>query len=195
MTTTAPHNKIDRTEFAAKAAEGLTPEQLAQHFGTRLDTVSRIRSELGMLTRRRKVNVDRQELLRLHEQGKTTSEIAAHFGANVDSISRIKGQLGITISHTLTPERLAKVQQMIEDGWSFGEVHRTEGISLDSLRKYFPGQSWTQEQTSEFLKLMRMENPLHFNRRPKTYNPAKYATQARQSPANTHAPLRAHRTH
>lgn len=163
--TTSPHNKIDREEFAAKAAEGLTPVQLAQHFGTRLDTVSRIRSELGMGTRRRKAPVDRQELLRLHHQGKTTTEIAAHFGANVDSISRIKGQLGISIRNEMTPERLSRVAQMVEDGWSYAEINRTEGMSFESLRRYFPGKSWTQEQTTEYLQLRRQETGRHFNER------------------------------
>lgn len=167
--TTIPHNKIDRAEFAAKAAEGLTPAQLAAHFGTRLDTVSRIRNELGMTTRRRKAPVDRQELLRLHEQGKTTTQIAQHFGANVDSISRIKGQLGISARHDMTEERLARVAQMVEDGWSYAEIHRTEGISYDSLRRYFPGKSWTQEQTTEYLQLRRLETGRHFNERNNRY--------------------------
>lgn len=169
MTTKAPHNKIDRAEFAAKAAEGLTAAQLAEHFRTRLDTVSKIRNELGMATRRRKAPVDRDELIRLHHQGRTTTEIAKHFGANVDSISRIKGQLGISVRIDVTPERLARVTQMIEDGWSYAEIHRTEGMSYDSLRRYFPGKSWTPEQAAEYLRLRRQETGRHFNERNNRY--------------------------
>ena len=166
---TTPHNKIDRTEFARMAAEGLTPAELAEHFRTRLDTVSRIRNELGMSTRRPKATIDRDELLRLHEQGYTTNELAAHFGCNPDSVSRVKKTLGISINHVLTPERLALAAQRIEDGWSFEEIHRTEGISRDSLQKYFPGKSWTPEQAAEYRALRRQETGRHFNQRPNTY--------------------------
>ena len=61
-------NKIDRTEFAAKAAEGLTPAQLATHFGISDYTVWKIRNELGMPVRKRRAKIDRDELLRLLTQ-------------------------------------------------------------------------------------------------------------------------------
>lgn len=166
--------KIDRTEFARLAAEGLTPEQLAAHFGTRRDTAYRIRRQLGMTTRKKSARINRDELLHLHEQGKTTTEIAEHFGCNVDSISRVKAQLGIQQIHDATPERLARITQMIEDGWSFAEIARTEGMCRDSLRRHFPGQGWTQEQITEYLRLRRQETGRHFNERPKHYDQAKY---------------------
>lgn len=190
--TSHPRNKIDRTEFAAKAAEGLTPAQLAEHFHAHPDTIWSIRRELGMSTRRKQAKINRQELLQLHEAGWTTNQLANHFGANVDSISRIKGQLGISTRHDITPERLTHVTQMIEDGWSYAEIHRTEGISYDSLRRYFPGRSWTQEQTTEYLRLRRQETRHHFNQHPGTYDPTKYQTQTHPVGATKHGQTRTH---
>lgn len=191
MTTRTPHNKIDRTEFANKAAEGLTPAQLAEHFGAHQDTIWAIRRELGMSVRRKSARIDRDELIHLHEQGRTTAELAEHFNADPSSISRVKKQLGISQQHDLTPERLALAEQRLNDGWSFAEIHRTDGISLDSLTKYFPGRGWTPEQAAEYRALRRQETGRHFNERNNRYR-AEHRQRTHPYGATNQAQTRTH---
>ena len=68
----------------------------------------------------------------------------------------------------MTAERLSNIEAMLNDGWSFKEINRTEGADMETLRKYFPGRSWSKEQCVEYLRMRRLENPHHFNYRPKS---------------------------
>lgn len=174
MTPDRPTRKIDRAEFRKLRNQGWTTKELAAHFGAHEDSIHKIRRELGLPAHKRRGKIDRQELSQLHEQGKTTSQLAEHFSAHVDSITRIKNELGLTIDKRMTPERLARLTQMVNDGWSFKEIHRTEGADMETLRKYFPGRSWTHEQCIEYLRLRRMETKRHFNEHPKHYDQTKY---------------------
>lgn len=48
----------------------------------------------------------------------------------------------------MTPERRARIQTMLNDGWSWEEIHRTEGANWDTMTRHFPGTQWTPEQVS-----------------------------------------------
>jgi uncharacterized protein YerC len=177
--TRARRPKIDRAEFRALFDQGMTSEELAAHYGAHIDSIHKIRRELGIPARGRLAKIDRTKLLELHNKGWTTTQLAKHFGAHIDSVSRAKAELGIGQHHKMTPERLATLAKMVEDGWSFKEIHRTEGADMSTLRKYFPGRSWTQDQCTEYLRLRRLENPAqHFNARPKHYDHTKYEQAA-----------------
>jgi DNA invertase Pin-like site-specific DNA recombinase len=52
-------------------------------------------------------------------------------------------------------DRLQKAADLFADGASQTEVHRTLGLSRDTLRKYFPGQGWTYRQGGDFRALTR----------------------------------------
>lgn len=58
-----------------------------------------------------------------------------------------------------TPEQLQHAAQLLADGASQKETHRTTGISRTTLRKYFPGQAWTSAQSGEYAALVRKDIP------------------------------------
>ncbi|MER2134168.1 MAG: helix-turn-helix domain-containing protein [Arthrobacter sp.] len=90
--------------------------------------------------------VDRTEFARLHEQGLTQTQLAAHFGVNPATIWRTTKTLGLNTAPRMTPERRARIQQMLNDGWSWKEIERTEGANWDTMRRHFPGTQWTRQQ-------------------------------------------------
>lgn len=90
--------------------------------------------------------IDRSEFARLDgEEGWTLARLADHFGVNVTTASRVRKELGLNRrDHFLSPERLARIEAMLDDGWSFNEIHRTEGADLSTLRRHFPGRQWSK---------------------------------------------------
>ncbi|WGH20759.1 helix-turn-helix DNA binding domain protein [Arthrobacter phage JohnDoe] len=89
--------------------------------------------------------VDRDEFARL-DATMSLRELAAHFGVSESTAIRVRRELGRSRDHFFTPERLARIEAMLDDGWSFKEIHRTEGASMDSLRKHFPGRQWSKAE-------------------------------------------------
>jgi DNA invertase Pin-like site-specific DNA recombinase len=176
--------RIDRDQFAAAHHQGMTRNDLAEHFGISRDAVTRIRQELGLpldkpARRHKAPTIDRQRVKALVEDGWPNTEIAKLLDCHVDSISRIRNELGISHHYrgrTMTPERLARIAGMIADGWPHREITRTEGATPETLNKYFPGTAWTPQQTAEHISALRAVS--HFNRRPSSYDRSKYPSAA-----------------
>lgn len=100
--------------------------------------------------------VDPTALAALVADGKTTPQLAQHFGVSESTIARHRAALGISAPRLLlTPERLATIETMLDDGLPFREIQRTEGADMATLRKYFPGRQWTTEQTREHIAAVR----------------------------------------
>lgn len=114
------------------------------------------------MTQGPKPRVDRAEFTRLNAEGWTLPQLAEHFKIHPTYASRLRTKLGI-IAPTrldLTAERLANIERMIEDGMSFKEIHRTEGVDMETLKKYFPGRGWTPAQAAEYRQMLRDLSPL-----------------------------------
>lgn len=88
--------------------------------------------------------IDRSEFARLDGEGWTLARLAEHFGVNVTTASRVRRELGLNREHFLSPERLARIEAMLDDGWPFKEIHRTEGADMETLRRHFPGRQWSK---------------------------------------------------
>lgn len=61
-----------------------------------------------------------------------------------------------------TQAKLVRAEQMLDDGCSYREIHRTLGIHVRSLREAFPNRGWTQSEGGKLAMLMRKldrENP------------------------------------
>lgn len=94
-----------------------------------------------------KTKVDREEFARLYEEGLSLSELAEHFGAHPATLYRVRVSLGLPATvRRMTPERKAAISAMLDDGWSFAEVQRTEGADWETLARHFPGRAWTTAQ-------------------------------------------------
>ncbi|MBP3044866.1 helix-turn-helix domain-containing protein [Arthrobacter jiangjiafuii] len=94
--------------------------------------------------------VDRDEFARLHKAGLTQKELAEHFGVNPATLWRIQKELGLSGGHQPLPaERRERIQAMVNDGWPWAEIKRTEGAHRDTMLRYFPGTQWTPAQANE----------------------------------------------
>jgi hypothetical protein len=89
--------------------------------------------------------VDRDEFRRLNADGWTAPQLAQHFGIAPRSVTRLRSKLGIQAptDHTLTPDRLAQIEAMLDDGASQREIQRTLGVDRETIRAHFPGRGWT----------------------------------------------------
>lgn len=105
--------------------------------------------------------VDRDEFTRLNADGWTIPQLAEHFKIHQISVTRLRRQLGISPDkrRMLTPERRARIEAMLDDGWSFSEIHRTEGADRDMLHREFPGRAWTMQQQNEYRAALRAAEP------------------------------------
>jgi len=100
--------------------------------------------------------VDPDTLAALVDQGLTTPQIAERLHVSQSTIARHRAALGISAPRLLlTPERLATIAAMLDDGLPFREIQRTEGADMETLRKYFPGRQWTRQQTIEHVAAVR----------------------------------------
>ncbi|AYN59131.1 DNA binding protein [Arthrobacter phage Yang] len=98
--------------------------------------------------------VDRAEFARL-DATMSLPELAAHFGVSERTASRVRRELGLNREHFLTQERLARIEAMLDDGWSFKEIHRTEGVDEETLRLHFPGRQWSKAQAVAHTRAVR----------------------------------------
>ena len=55
----------------------------------------------------------------------------------------------------LSPDRLRFIETLLDEGWSFEEIHRTHGHRPETIRKYFPGRAWTITQRNEHTNNLR----------------------------------------
>lgn len=111
------------------------------------------------------IKVDRDRLTALTADGWSVEQLAEHFRVHPATISRLRSRLGISTKRTMTAERKAVIGSMLDDGWSFAEVSRTEGADHETLRKYFPGRQWSMRQRDEYRAVLRLGDAGHFNRR------------------------------
>lgn len=172
---------ISPEAFKAAHHQGMHRDELAAHFRIAPSTVTRIRRRLGLPLDPNAKKINRDQVRRLVEEGHTSRHIAEQLGCNENTISRIRTELGIAHQHRgrpMTEERLHAIWQMLFDGWSHEEIHRTEGADVETIRKYFPGTAWTHQQAGEHQAALRILNPHHFNARPKHYDRDKYERAA-----------------
>lgn len=78
------------------------------------------------------------------EEGVTFADLAERFGCSVDTVRRTRAKLGIpSPARRLAGELRERVDAAVEDGWSFGEIVRTYGVTHETLRRHYPGRQWS----------------------------------------------------
>lgn len=143
------HKKVDRAEFARLHRRGLTQKELAERFGIARSNVIAINSELGLRRRKRPPRIssaERATIERLHNAGLTAPEIAEELGRAASDIRRVRKQMGLKFARRMTTERRERIETMLNDGWSWLEIERTEGASWETMNRHFPGTQWTLQQ-------------------------------------------------
>lgn len=93
--------------------------------------------------------IDRQALQQLLSEGLPADQIATQLHCSEHTVWRARKELGLAPgNHPMTPERRARIQTMLNDGWSWEEIRRTEGATWDTMARHFPGTQWTPKQAS-----------------------------------------------
>lgn len=91
------------------------------------------------------------EFTRLHNERYTGPQLAEHFGVALSTVTKWRKRLGLKgLGVRLSPERLARLEAMLDEGMSFKEINRTEGTNLETLAKYFPGRGWTRVEAGRY---------------------------------------------
>lgn len=91
--------------------------------------------------------IDRQALKQLLDDGLTAAQIADWLHCSEHTVWRARKELGLAAGNNpMTPERRARIKAMLDDGWSWEEIHRTEGANWDTMTRHFPGTQWSRQQ-------------------------------------------------
>src|SRR5690606_9276142 len=99
---------------------------------------------------------DHEEIARLTRAGVSAPQIATRLGCTTRTVTRVRAELGLTQSmpanacRPISAARLARAQELLDDGASFTEVGRTLGVSFGTLRKHFPGRQWSADEVRDF---------------------------------------------
>ena len=101
--------------------------------------------------------VDREQFAARAQCGATNAQLAERFEVSVCTVARIRKIVQIPGNKAkITAEQIQEIGERINDGWSHREIRRTLGHSLETIRRYYPDSAWTQEQTNDHLRLMRI---------------------------------------
>lgn len=101
----------------------------------------------------KKINVDL--ILERSEAGATLAEVAKEAGCSPRTVSTVRQTYGFRSHVFLSPEQLALIEEKLDDGWSFAEIHRTLGHDTKVLASHFPGRGWSKEQAIEHRQTIR----------------------------------------
>jgi uncharacterized protein (DUF433 family) len=146
----------DLDAFARLAREGAPTEELAERFACSPRAVQATRRRLGLPAPARRPQrtpsvepriTDTAAFVAAVNRGETTEELAKRFECSTDTVRRTRARLGIpSPARRLVGPLREKVDAAIADGWSFGEVARTYGVTHETLRRHYPGRQWALSQ-------------------------------------------------
>lgn len=95
--------------------------------------------------------------------GYTDREIAVWLGVSERTVLRDRKTAGLPITSTtapLTEVERATALRLLEDGANYREVARTIGRGRTTIKRAFPGYSWTQAQKFEYRMALRAFNAI-----------------------------------
>lgn len=100
-------------------------------------------------------NAERDDrIARLTRGGYTAPQIAAIVGVTERTVQRVRGRRGVAkpfCGNPLTADEIRRAADMLDDGASYGEVARTLGRNVATLRKHLRGRSiWRPGSGAEF---------------------------------------------
>ena len=92
--------------------------------------------------------------------GATLAECAAEVGLSIWGVRDARRRLGIQgpPRNPLPPDVTERARAMVDDGCSFAEIARTLAIGEATLRRHFPGRSWTTDQVADWNRMLRAHN-------------------------------------
>jgi len=101
-----------------------------------------------------------EDYARIHRPGLSTAEAAELLGVAPRTITRHRASLGLSQPRPAeqirpkTPEELARMEAMLDDGAPIREVERTFGTTWRTVTQHFPGRAWTKSQAGQYARLV-----------------------------------------
>ena len=106
--------------------------------------------------------IDIEQYKKMYAEGCGRQEMADHFGVHRDTISVTRRKLKLPPfpkgEDKYSPEDLAAVEAMLDEGLSFSEIQRSGGPAMLTLRRRFPGRGWSTEQRTELIRALHVNN-------------------------------------
>lgn len=92
-----------------------------------------------------------RRILELCGQGVSTRVIAEALKVHERTVQRVRRDYGTSglQMHRFTPEEVARIEAMLDDGCSYSEIGRTVGRHERTISNRWPGRGWTKEQAAE----------------------------------------------
>lgn len=145
-------------------ALGATDEKIAEAIGLSVYSAGHIRRDLGLKRPHGQIKIHKEnykEVREMHARlvrqnhDRPTSATAEHYGISTKQVRRILGP-GEKTPPT-PPEVLAKAKALLEEETGYAETSRTVGVSVDTLRKHFPGMGMPPPGRAHWTALGRLE--------------------------------------
>src|SRR5690554_2884916 len=107
------------------------------------------------------IKYDRDEIVRLTRLGLSATEISVRLGCSTRQVQRVRSARKVSgptpegAGRRITPERLAAIERMIEDGVAHAEIMRTLRVGHHTLARHFPGTAWSPQEAGEYARAIR----------------------------------------
>ena len=101
----------------------------------------------------------RREQVRIQTRdGRSAADIAVALRVTERTVQRDRGALGIAqpTHERISAEKLARAEELLDDGCSYKEAARTVGISTWAITHYFPGRGWTPGEVGQWNALCQL---------------------------------------
>jgi DNA-binding CsgD family transcriptional regulator len=98
----------------------------------------------------------RAQVVELTRQGLSTPQIADKLGITDRSVQRHKIAAGIAVErHPLLSEAETRwAEMLLDDGCPYAEVARTLDRSISTIRRVFPGRTWSPSDNGQCVRML-----------------------------------------
>lgn len=143
-------------ELAADLITGMTQREAYARYGAAASSVTRLRRMLGISGRHDSPSASALGVAkRALDEGLGYRSAAELSGVSATTLARRFPGMGRA---QISPEKLKRIEEMLDDGAPVAEIIRTLNLGKDTVSRHFPGRGFTQEQITERATMGRLES-------------------------------------